>query len=127
MVDWCLIRRSINKLCQVGGGLCLTFSLSAARPEYTLEIKNHLFYPAELVIPAGEKVKLIIYNHDDTPEEFDSFALNREKVIFARRKAQIYVGPLPPGRYDFFGEYNPNSARGTVIVVASNCEGAEQC
>lgn len=28
----------------------------------------------------------------------------------------IYIGPLSPGRYDFFGEYHPNSAKGVVIV-----------
>ena len=47
---------------------------------------------------------------------FDSFSLNREKVIFAQRKATIFIGPLKPGEYEFFGEYNPNTARGTVIV-----------
>ncbi len=89
----------------------------AKRPEFVLELKNNLFYPAEITIPANTKVKLIIHNKDATPEEFDSFALNREKVIFAHKKAVIFIGPIPPGRYDFFGEYHPNSAKGTIIVV----------
>jgi hypothetical protein len=94
-----------------------TISVSAERPEYVLEIKNHLFYPAEIAIPSGQKVKLIIYNRDNTPEEFDSFDLNREKVIFPNKRAVIFIGPLPVGRYPFFGEYNPNSARGAVMVM----------
>lgn len=88
--------------------------------EYHVKLKDHLFFPSKISIPANQKVKLIIDNQDDTPEEFDSFSLNREKVIFARRKASIFIGPLKPGEYIFFGEYNPNTARGTVIVEQEN-------
>ena len=95
----------------------LSFSSLADRPEFQLALKNHLFYPAEIKIPENTKVKLIIHNQDQTPEEFDSFDLNREKVIFPEKKAVIFIGPLSPGRYEFFGEFNPNSAQGTIIVV----------
>jgi len=95
----------------------LSFASLANRPEFEVELKNHLFYPAEIEIPANMKVKLVIYNRDTTPEEFDSFDLNREKVIFPQKKSVIFIGPLPPGRYKFFGEFNPNSAQGTIIVV----------
>jgi len=97
--------------------LLLSFSSLAKRPEFQLRLNNHLFYPAEIEIPENTKVKLIIHNQDNTPEEFDSFDLNREKVIFPQKKAVIFIGPLLPGRYDFFGEFNPNSAQGTIIVV----------
>ncbi|MBA6329543.1 cupredoxin domain-containing protein [Colwellia sp. MB02u-6] len=95
----------------------LSFASLANRPEFEVELKNHLFYPAEIEIPANTKVKLVIYNRDTTPEEFDSFDLNREKVIFPQKKSVIFIGPLPPGHYKFFGEFNPNSAQGTIIVV----------
>lgn len=97
--------------------LCWTYISWAKRPEYVIELKEHLFYPSEIKIPADRKVKLVIHNHDQTPEEFDSFDLNREKVIFPNKKAVIFIGPLPPGRYGFFGEYNPNTAKGSVIVI----------
>lgn len=92
----------------------------AERQVFEIEIRNNLFYPSEIVVPSNTKVKLRITNHDSTPEEFDSFDLNREKVIFPKRTATIFIGPLPPGRYSFFGEYNPNSAQGTVIVKGGN-------
>jgi hypothetical protein len=97
--------------------LLLTCAKVYAVEEFMVELKNHLFYPSLIEIPANQKVKLIIHNLDPTPEEFDSFELNREKVIFAGRKATIFIGPLKPGTYNFFGEYNPNTARGTVISV----------
>ncbi len=83
---------------------------------FQLTLRNHLFFPAELEIPAGEKVKLVIHNQDKLAEEFDSFDLNREKVIFAGQKSTIYIGPLSPGEYHFFGEYNPNTATGVIKV-----------
>ncbi|MFA7552917.1 MAG: cupredoxin domain-containing protein [Spongiibacteraceae bacterium] len=88
----------------------------AEKPVFDIEIKNHLFHPSEIKIPAGTKVKLIIYNRDSTPEEFESYALNREKVIMGGRKATIFIGPLSAGTYPFFGEFNPRTAQGKVIV-----------
>ncbi|WP_414831000.1 cupredoxin domain-containing protein [Alteromonas sp. H39] len=91
--------------------------VNAAMPEATVEIRNHLFAPQEVIIPANKKVRLVFVNYDATPEEIDSFDLNREKVIFGHSKGVIYVGPLPPGTYRFFGEYHPNTAVGTVRVI----------
>ncbi|GAB3092585.1 cupredoxin domain-containing protein [Aestuariicella hydrocarbonica] len=91
-------------------------SLNAATPEFTLEIKNHLFYPAEIVVPANLKVRLRVINQDDTPEEFESYELNREKVIMGNSQTIIFIGPLAPGEYPFFGEFNVSTAQGKVIA-----------
>lgn len=83
---------------------------------YTIVIKNHKFNPAEIVVPAGEKIKLIIDNQDPTPEEFESHDMNREKIIGGNKKAKIFVGPLKPGKYHFFGEFNMDTANGYIIA-----------
>ena len=44
--------------------------------------------------------------------------LNREKVIAGHAKAVIFVGPLAPGEYPFFGEFNPKTAQGVIRVTA---------
>ncbi|HSC76158.1 MAG TPA: cupredoxin domain-containing protein [Pseudomonadales bacterium] len=85
-------------------------------PEFTLVIKDHVFVPAELTIPAGVKVKLIVDNQDATPEEFESHELNREKVIPGNSQAKIFVGPLEAGAYPFFGEFHGATAQGKLIV-----------
>jgi plastocyanin len=82
-----------------------------------LQLKDHLFSPTTLYVPAGEKIKLVIDNQDNTPEEFESFSLNREKVILGQKKAVVFIGPLEPGEHPFFGEYHPDSARGVIIVL----------
>ena len=97
----------------------LTFAAPAgadAPPEFTLTIKDHKFEPAELTVPAGQKVKIKVINADPTPEEFESHELNREKVIPGGATATIFVGPLKPGTYPFFGEFNPKTAQGKLIV-----------
>ncbi len=81
-----------------------------------INISNHLFIPAEVRIPANQKVKLLISNNDNTPEEFESYELNREKVIMGQSKTVIFIGPLTPGKYPFFGEFNPKTAQGVVIA-----------
>ncbi len=83
---------------------------------YEIIIKDHKFSPEEIIIPAGEKVKLIVKNEDPTPEEFESHDMNREKIIGGGRKATIFVGPLKPGKYHFFGEFNMDTANGYVIA-----------
>ena len=88
----------------------------AVTPDFTIEIKNHLFYPAEIIVPARKKVKLIIYNRDQTAEEFESYELNREKIIMGNRKGIVFIGPLEPGDYPFFGEFNPETAQGKIIA-----------
>jgi hypothetical protein len=90
--------------------------IAADPPSFTLTIKDHKFDPAELVVPAGQKVKIKVVNADATPEEFESHELNREKVIPGNSSATIYVGPLDAGTYPFFGEFNPKTAQGKLIV-----------
>jgi plastocyanin len=103
-------------LAVAAAGLLVTAAVQAAEPEVMLVIKNHRFEPAELKVPAGQKVKLVVHNQDATPEEFESHSLNREKVIPGGQKATIFIGPLKPGRYGFFGEYNEKTAQGTVVA-----------
>lgn len=88
----------------------------AAPPVIELEIRDHLFYPAEFTVPADTKIKLLIHNMDPTPEEFESYELNREKVIPGNRRAVIFIGPLKPGTYPFFGEFYPKTAQGKILV-----------
>ena len=91
-------------------------AVHAAKPIIEITIKDHLFYPAEINVPAHTKVKLLIINDDPTPEELESYELNREKVIVGKSKAVVFIGPLQPGVYPFFGEFNMSTAQGKIIV-----------
>lgn len=84
--------------------------------EATLEIQNHRFVPASMTVPAGRKIKLTVVNKDATPEEFESYELNREKIVAGNGRITVYVGPLRPGRYPYFGEFNMDTAQGELIA-----------
>lgn len=100
--------------------LCLIALAIPARsdeaPVFEIIIKDHKFTPETLEVPAKKKVKLVVKNQDPTPEEFESYELNREKVIPGNAQAIIFIGPLEPGTYPFFGEFNPKTAQGKIIA-----------
>jgi hypothetical protein len=88
----------------------------AADLEYTLVIRDHRFFPEEIRIPAGKKIKLLVDNQDATAEEFESHELNREKVVPGKSKLPVFIGPLAPGRYPFYGDFHQQTATGVIIA-----------
>ncbi len=96
--------------------LCGALPTQAEEGTYTLTIKDHRFAPTELEIPADKKITLIVKNLDSTPEEFESLELHREKVVTGGQEITVYIGPLRPGRYEFFGDFNPQTARGHIVA-----------
>lgn len=101
--------------------LALTATLVSApalaqEATFSISIKDHRFEPAELQVPAGKKIKLLVKNLDSTPEEFESHDLKREKVIKGNSQATINIGPLKAGSYKFVGEYNEKTAKGVIIA-----------
>ena len=99
-----------------GASLPLATPAHAQEPSFTLTIANNKFDPTELQVPANTKFKLVVRNTDATPEEFESTSLRREKVIPGKSEAVINLGPLPPGRYEFFGDFHPKTARGFIVA-----------
>jgi Cupredoxin-like domain len=88
----------------------------ARAQEITVTIKDHRFEPTELRVPANKRVSIYVVNEDATPEEFESVSMKVEKIIPGKSKGLVRVGPLPPGRYDFFGDFNQATAKGVLIA-----------
>jgi len=88
----------------------------AALEEFDILIKDHQFTPSTLTVPVATRIKLKVTNADATAEEFESYKLNREKIIPGNSKAVVFIGPLEAGEYDFFGEFNPKTAQGKIIA-----------
>lgn len=106
----------VVRLLGVLGIVAIAAAAAAEEPNFTLRIKNHVFEPAELTVPANTRIKLIVKNEDPTPEEFESLSLRREKVVKGNSEIVVNIGPLAPGRYEYFGEFNPKTARGAIVA-----------
>lgn len=101
-------------------GLLLSGVAPAARaadvPVYKLVIKDHKFQPEVIEVPANTKFVIEVHNQDDTPEEFDSNALHREKIVRGGGTGTVNLGPLKPGSYPFVGEFHEATAKGKVVA-----------
>ncbi|MGH8226148.1 MAG: cupredoxin domain-containing protein [Gammaproteobacteria bacterium] len=95
----------------------------AGPPSYKLDIRDHGFVPTTLTVPADVRIKLEVSNTRSLPSEFESFDLNREKVVPGGSTVTVWIGPLKPGKYKFFDDFNPASI-GWIIVAAAK-PGAE--
>ena len=84
-------------------------------PVFRLQMKDHKFDPPSLTVPPGIRFVLMVRNADDTPAEFESGALNVEKIISAGREATVRLGPLKPGDYAFTDDFH-QEAKGVLTV-----------
>lgn len=85
-------------------------------PVFNITIKDHVYSPEVTVIPANQKIKLVIDNQDATPEEFEGENFDVEKIIPGNTQASIWVGPFAPGEYEFIGEFHEDTAKGHLIA-----------
>lgn len=100
----------------VAGALAFVTMAALADEPLELTIKDHRFAPAELEVPANQKVRLRVRNLDPTAEEFESFELNREKVVAGNAEIVLFIGPLAPGRYPYFGDFHRDTANGVIVA-----------
>jgi high-affinity iron transporter len=81
-----------------------------------LVFHNHRFEPARIDVPAHVKFKLLVKNTDDTADEFESTDLNREKLVTPGQTITVFLGPLDPGAYKFFGDFHQDTAQGVLVA-----------
>lgn len=91
-------------------------SPAAATTPVALTLKDHRFEPAEIVVPAGQKIEIRLDNKDGSADEFDSLDLMVEEDVTPHGQVKFTVGPLPPGAYSFQGEMHPKTAQGRLVV-----------
>ena len=97
--------------------LFTTSSLAlASKTEFEIVIKDHRFIPETLTVPVDTRIKLKVINSDPTAEEFESYELNREKIIPGNSTGIVFIGPLEAGEYGYFGEFNEATAQGKIVA-----------
>jgi hypothetical protein len=106
----------------LAGIFAMSGSAFAVDSSLVLSLRNKQFEPKELALPQGVKVKLVVRNLDDLPAEFESYDLSREVVVAGHSEVTIYVGPLEPGSYQFFNDFN-REMQGSIVVKPAGKKG----
>lgn len=97
-------------------GLCMSAAPARADDLPVLIFQNHHFTPDKIIVPANQRFKLLVKNEDDTADEFESTDLNREKLDPPGQTITVFLGPLAPGAYKFFGDFHQDTAKGVLIA-----------
>lgn len=98
--------------------LALPFSsaLAAELPTFEVIAKDGQLFPAELRVPAGQRIKLSISNQGQDAVEFESNDLRKEKVLAPGVTSFVVIAPLKPGSYAFFDEFHPDTGNMKLIA-----------
>lgn len=97
-------------------GLLARGSPARADEVLSLELRQHRFVPNRIEVPANVKFRLLVKNNDDTADEFESVDLNREKLVTPGQTITVFLGPLSPGEYKFFGDFHQDTAQGVMVA-----------
>jgi hypothetical protein len=87
----------------------------AALPTWTITVKDGVFEPKRLEVPAGLRIKFILKNEGPGPLEFENADLHVEKILAAGAESFVVV-KLPPGEHMFVDEFN--IATGELLIIA---------
>jgi hypothetical protein len=81
-----------------------------------LRFENRHFTPQTITVPANQALTLRITNVSKEPIEFESFKLNREKVVGPGETVVVRLPALRPGSYDFYDDFHQDVPAGSIIA-----------
>ena len=81
-----------------------------------INFTNGHFEPASLKIAANTPIKLTVKNQGNATIEFESFELNRERVVQPGQTITVNLPKLDPGQYHFFDDFHHEVPQGTITA-----------
>ena len=98
--------------------LCIAVvaGLSSAQDTQEIRFENHKFTPQTLNVPSGQKLALKVTNASQETIEFESFKLNREKVVTPGETISVNLPALSSGSYDFYDDFHQDVPQGAIIA-----------
>jgi len=100
----------------------LMFSVSGmADPEmmgktFEIRFESHHFSPQTLEVPANTPLQVRVVNSSRERIEFESFSLNREKVVEPGGSVTLKLPALRAGTYDFFDDFHQDVPEGAIVA-----------
>jgi Cupredoxin-like domain len=93
-----------------------TLSLASESSQTELRYEQGHFVPAQLTVPANQPLRIKVINAAAQPIEFESFELNRERVVPPGGEITVYLPSLSAGSYNFFDDFNRDATQGTLVA-----------
>lgn len=81
-----------------------------------LRFDNNRFTPQNLTVPARKALTLKVLNASARTIEFESFKLNREKVVQPGQTIIVHIPALSPGAYDFYDDFHQDVPEGSIVA-----------
>jgi hypothetical protein len=91
-------------------------SRAADEPVFTIEFKDGTVVPQRLEVPANQRFQLQLINAGDTPAEFESSELRKEKVLAPKTTSILVFRTLDPGEYPFFDDFHPDAPKAVLVA-----------
>jgi hypothetical protein len=115
------IRRGVRACRGLLVGAAIGLSLaSVARadddPVFRIEFKDGVLTPRRLEVPANRRFSLELHNLGETPAEFESRELRKEKVLAPSTSSVLVIRTLDPGEYDFFDDFHPDAPPAVLVA-----------
>jgi hypothetical protein len=91
---------------------------SRAEDEVTIriEFRDGKIEPLRIEAPSKTRIRLQLVNLGDTPAEFESHELKKEKVLAPKSESVLVIRTLDPGEYVFFDDFHPDAPRATLVA-----------
>lgn len=93
---------------------------AAEEPAFTVTFKDGVLSPRRLEVPANARFQLLLVlllvNEGESPVEFESNKLRKEKVIAPKSTSTLIIRTLDPGEYPFFDDFHPDTPPALLIA-----------
>lgn len=111
-------RRLVNSGLAAAALFAASVPLRAAEnePVFRIELKDGVVTPSRLEVPANTRFVLELHNLGQTPAEFESRDLRKEKVLAPGTSSTLVIRTLDPGEYDFFDDFHPDAPRAVLVA-----------
>ena len=113
--------RSAHACRSVVMGAAIVLSLTGVAcadddPVFRIEFKDGVLTPRRLEVPANRRFSLELHNLGETPAEFESRELRKEKVLAPATSSVLVIRTLDPGEYDFFDDFHPDAPPAVLVA-----------
>lgn len=97
-------------------GLAAAPALADEEPTFRIEFRDGAVTPDRIEVPAGRRFRLELANIGQSPIEFESLELKKEKVVAPGATTFLVIRTLDPGEYSFFDDFHPGGPSAKLVA-----------